>query len=118
MYPIHWVEELHMSGAVPAAVAGAQEANPDVSQKRDDIHSVPLAQVYEHLGSRSNGLTQQEAAERLYSVGPNSIRKIKGKPLILRFIADFTHLMALLLWVGGVIAFVAGMSQLGYAICW
>jgi len=33
-----------------------------------------------------------------------------------KFAANFTHLMALLLWIGGVIGFVARMPQLGIAI--
>jgi magnesium-transporting ATPase (P-type) len=116
MYRMPWVEGLHMRGAVFAPIVGGHEANHGASQIRDEIHTVPLSQVYEQLSSRAKGLTQPEAAERLRSVGPNTIHRIKGKPLLLRFIADFTHLMALLLWVGGAIAFVAGMPQLGYAV--
>jgi len=35
---------------------------------------------------------------------------------LLKFLANFTHLMALLLWVGGLIGFIAQMPQLGVAI--
>jgi magnesium-transporting ATPase (P-type) len=37
-------------------------------------------------------------------------------PLVLTFLADFTHLMAILLWIGGLVAFLAQMPQLGIAI--
>jgi len=39
-----------------------------------------------------------------------------GKPLIVKFFANFTHLMAILLWVGGAVGFIAQMPQLGIAI--
>ena len=89
---------------------------PQSADPQHNIHAVPLIEVYETLASAPRGLSQVEAATRLTAAGPNSIRKIKGKPLYLKFLADFTHLMALLLWVGGAVAFIAGMPELGYAI--
>lgn len=84
---------------------------------RDDaIHTLPVNQVYAALSTRTLGLTSAEAAARLAQFGPNAIREIKGKPLSLKFLENFTHLMALLLWVGGLIAFIAQMPQLGIAI--
>jgi P-type Ca2+ transporter type 2C len=80
------------------------------------FHTTPLAKIYEQLESSPAGLSQSEAAKRLLIYGPNTIRKIRGKPLALKLLADFTHLMALLLWVGGAVAFVAAMPELGYAI--
>jgi len=46
----------------------------------------------------------------------NTILEIKGKPLILKFLANFTHLLAILLWVGGFVALAAGLPQLAVAI--
>ncbi|HWQ57869.1 MAG TPA: cation-transporting P-type ATPase, partial [Clostridia bacterium] len=48
--------------------------------------------------------------------GRNIIKKIKGKPLIVRFLTNFTHLMAILLWIAGVVALVAKMPQLAIAV--
>ena len=53
---------------------------------------------------------------RLGRFGRNVIREVKGKPLIVKFFANFTHLMAILLWVGGAVGFIAQMPQLGIAI--
>jgi magnesium-transporting ATPase (P-type) len=61
-------------------------------------------------------LTPQEASERLRTYGPNAIQEIRGKPLALKFLAHFTHLMAILLWVGGIVALIAQMPQLAIAI--
>jgi len=53
---------------------------------------------------------------RLGRFGRNVIREVEGKPLIVKFFANFTHLMAILLWVGGAVGFIAQMPQLGIAI--
>jgi magnesium-transporting ATPase (P-type) len=77
---------------------------------------LPTAQVYQALATGPEGLAQAEAAARLERYGRNALQEIKGKPLYLKFLANFTHLMALLLWVGGIVAFFAQMPQLGIAI--
>jgi potassium/sodium efflux P-type ATPase len=61
-------------------------------------------------------LARADAAARLQRYGPNAIRVVKGTPFVLKFLANFTHLMALLLWAGGAMAFIARMPQLGVAI--
>ena len=68
------------------------------------------------MQTRPEGLTQEEVAERLRRYGRNAIREVKGKPLIVKFLANFTHIMAILLWAGGIAAFVAQMPQLGWAV--
>lgn len=83
---------------------------------RRKIHTLTNAEVYRALGTYPAGLTQAEAEERLRRYGPNTLREVKGKPLRLRFLTNFTHLMALLLWVGGLVGFLAQMPQLGIAI--
>jgi len=80
------------------------------------IHTLPISEVYRVMGVGLQGLAQAEAAKRLQHCGPNAIREIKGKPLWLKFLANFTHLMAILLWVGGIVGFIAQMPQLGIAI--
>jgi len=62
------------------------------------------------------GLTSEEAARRLEEYGPNEIREIKGRSMIMKFLENFYHLFAMMLWVGGGLAFVAKMPELGYAI--
>ncbi len=82
----------------------------------ESIHSLPIAQVYVALQSRPQGLTHAEATARLQRYGSNTIREIQGIPLYRKLFANFTHLMALLLWAGGIVAFIAQMPQLGVAI--
>jgi magnesium-transporting ATPase (P-type) len=82
----------------------------------ETIHSLPVSEVYAALKSGAQGLTSADAAQRLQQYGSNTIQTVKGKPLILKFLSNFTHLMAILLWVGGIIGFIAQMPQLGIAI--
>jgi len=80
------------------------------------IHAALIPNVYDTLGTQAEGLSTAEAQERLRHFGPNAIREVKGKSLILKFAANFTHLMAILLWLGGIVAFIAQMPQLAIAI--
>ncbi len=68
------------------------------------------------MKTRPNGLTSSEALEKQQIYGKNVIKEKKGKPVILIFLSNFISLMAILLWVGGIIAFIANMPQLGVAI--
>jgi Ca2+-transporting ATPase len=81
---------------------------------RSYILTIP--DVYVAAGTSPDGLTTAEAKVRLTKFGPNSIQTIKGKPMWRKLLANFTHLMALLLWAGGAMAFVGKMPQLGWAI--
>jgi len=80
------------------------------------IHTLPISAVYSVLNSRPQGLNQQEASQRLKQYGPNVITETRGKPLWVKFLANFTHLMAILLWMGGIVGFIAQMPQIGIAI--
>jgi potassium/sodium efflux P-type ATPase len=81
-----------------------------------DESRLPVAQVYAALGSRPEGLSRSEVKERLRQFGRNRLPEEKSTPLFLKLLANFTHVMAILLWVGGVVAFLAQMPQLGIAI--
>jgi magnesium-transporting ATPase (P-type) len=80
------------------------------------IEALPLADIYVALGTQSQGLTHAEAAARLHRYGGNTIHTVETTSLVRKFLANFTHLMALLLWVGGLLGFLAQMPQLGIAI--
>jgi P-type Ca2+ transporter type 2C len=73
-------------------------------------------QVLDSLGTSEAGLTSVEATKRLGQYGPNEIREIRGRAMIWKFLENFYHLFAIMLWVGGILAFVGGMPQLGWAI--
>ncbi len=72
--------------------------------------------VYEILTTSPEGLSTTEAESRLHHYGYNELPEPVHRPLLLRFIDQLTHFMALLLWVAGILAFVSGTPQLGWAI--
>ncbi len=82
----------------------------------NSVHTLMIPDVYRALETRPQGLTQAEVEVRLQQYGKNIIQKVKGKPLYVKFLANFTHLMAILLWIGGFVAFFAQMPQLGIAV--
>lgn len=81
-----------------------------------DVFRLPVSEVYSILNSRPQGLRLGEVEDRLQREGRNTIQKIKGEPLYLKFLTNFTHLMAILLWIGGGVAFIAQMPQLAIAV--
>jgi Ca2+-transporting ATPase len=73
-------------------------------------------EVYGALNTTQGGLSGEEAGARLQKYGKNLLLEKKGTPLIWKFLSNFTHLMALLLWGAGLIALIAGIPELAIAI--
>jgi Ca2+-transporting ATPase len=67
-------------------------------------------------GEASPGLTSEEARRRLTQVGANAIAEAKRAGSLRLLLGNFVHLFALLLWAGAVLAWAAGMPELGGAI--
>ncbi|MFZ6016896.1 MAG: cation-transporting P-type ATPase [Nitrospirota bacterium] len=87
------------------------------------IHSLPPEDVLKQLIVSEQGLTEKEAEKRLAEFGPNEIKEVKKKPLIIRLIEQFTHFLAVLLWIAAFFSFLSeylhpgeGMLTLGLAI--
>jgi potassium/sodium efflux P-type ATPase len=83
---------------------------------QEALHHLNVAEVYPTLRTTAAGLTEAEAAARLQQYGRNALKEAQGTPIYVKLAANFTHLMALLLWVGGIMAFIGQMPQLGAAI--
>ena len=88
-----------------------------------DIVNLSIADVLTSLKTSVGGLDAGEAARRLAEFGPNRLEEVKAKPLWARFLREFTHFFALILWVASALAFFAesqdpgqGMGHLGSAI--
>jgi Ca2+-transporting ATPase len=75
----------------------ARSTRPSKCYIAGEIAAQPTALVFCTLETRPEGLSQDEATRRLQQVGRNSLVEIKGQPLVLKFLSNFTHLMALLL---------------------
>ncbi|MDP4085486.1 MAG: cation-transporting P-type ATPase [Bacillota bacterium] len=88
---------------------------------KKEFESVELSklgprQVFELFETKEEGLSTDEALKRIEVYGKNTIKEKQGKSLIFQFLANFTSMMAILLWVSGAIAFIARMPELGIAV--
>ena len=82
----------------------------------ENIYKLTFEDICKSMGTRAEGLTASEAGDKQKEYGKNVIVEKKSKPAILILLSNFTSLMAILLWVGGLIAFIADMPELGIAI--
>lgn len=82
----------------------------------DDYAKADPTALMNQFQTGNEGLSGAEAEKRLQKYGPNTIQQGKKRSEILVFLANFTSLMAILLWVSGIIAMFAGMMELGIAI--
>lgn len=83
---------------------------------KENYATEPIEQLLNKLRTTSNGLTQTEATKRQATYGPNTINHSKQKSQIKAFLKNFISLMAILLWVSGLIAMLTGSMELGIAI--
>jgi P-type Ca2+ transporter type 2C len=81
-----------------------------------DAHRLSVPEIVQGFSTGPDGLSEQEARRRLQQFGPNTIEKARAEPPIRKLAANFTHLMAVLLWIAGAVAFVARLPELGIAI--
>ena len=87
------------------------------------IHQLSAAEAIASLNSSPQGLSSAEAQRRLAEYGPNLVQEVAREAILLRFLREFTHFFALILWLAAGLAFLAewsdpgqGMAKVGYAI--
>ncbi len=87
------------------------------------INSLSKGKVFLALGSSEDGIPEDEARRRLSEFGFNEISEVRKRPLIFSFLTQFTHFLAVLLWIAALMSFLSeyihpgeGMLTLGIAI--
>ena len=73
-------------------------------------------EIYLEIGTSSRGLSEEEAQRRKALYGPNRLKRTGGISLWRRFQYNFTNLLAVLMWGGSLLAFLAGIPEVGWAI--
>ncbi len=76
----------------------------------------PLPRLRRDLRTGPRGLSSREADRRLAVYGPNEVRRRHRRSLLDELVGQLVHPLALLLWVAGVLAYVAGTPVLAAAI--
>ena len=77
---------------------------------------IPPDALLDLLGTSEGGLTTTEAERRLTACGPNKLERVRRRRVLLKLAEQFWSFFAILLWVGGAFAFLAGMPELGWGI--
>jgi sodium/potassium-transporting ATPase subunit alpha len=77
------------------------------SADADDFHKKPLGDLFVELMSGADGLTNEEAADRLLRFGSNELRIRQETPEIIKFLREFKNFFAILLLAGGLLALLA-----------
>lgn len=87
------------------------------------INSLSKDEVLRTLGTSEIGLLEDEARRRLSEFGFNEIDEVRKRPAIFRLFSQFTHFLAVLLWIAALMSFLSeylhpgeGMLTVGFAI--
>jgi len=83
--------------------------------EKERFLSLSREDTYLELETGEHGITETSAQERLEAYGPNRLKAIRRTPLIIRFIYNFTNLLAVLMWIGSGLSFWADMPEAGWA---
>jgi potassium/sodium efflux P-type ATPase len=84
--------------------------------RKAGFRNLSVDEIFLELKTSEQGLTDEEAKLRLEKYGYNRLKKIRGKSLLVRFINNFTNLLAILMWIGAALAFLVNTPEIGWAI--
>ena len=77
------------------------------------IHQLSVDDALASLHSGPEGIGEAEAKRRLAEFGPNQVERVETTPLLTRFLLQFTHFFALILWFAAALALFAETQQPG-----
>jgi len=87
------------------------------------IQNLIKEEILNTLITSEAGLSEEEGEKRLHEYGFNEIKEARKKPLYLKLLSQFTHFLAVLLWIAAALSFLSeylhpgeGMFTLGLAI--
>ena len=83
------------------------------SVENDRINALTTDEALARLRTSARGLTEDEAYARLKQVGPNVLPAKVGRPIIFKFIHQFTTLFAIMLEVAAVLVVIAALLSSG-----
>jgi len=92
----------------------ADATEPQLAPPRDVLQ--PVEALFHNLRSRRQGLSSREAARRLVAYGPNELTRRGGARWPAQLVRQFTHPLALLLFLAAALAFAGSSVILGLAV--
>src|SRR5215471_10203589 len=79
-------------------------------------HRLSIDLLLKHLSSGVAGLSQEEARRRLAAYGDNRLHVPRHLPLLRSFFRQFTHFLAILLWIAAGLSFLTEYLQPGEGV--
>jgi sodium/potassium-transporting ATPase subunit alpha len=89
---------------------------PTLAATPVNIHALTVDAALDSLATGADGLTASEAARRLTQFGANRLEPARRRPLAVRFLREFTHFFAVILWVAALLAMVADVADPGHGM--
>jgi len=87
------------------------------------IQNLSREEVLQSLVTSDKGISEDDAKRRIDEYGLNEIKEVRKRSLYLIFLSQFTHFLAVLLWIASALSFLSeylhpgeGMLTLGIAI--
>ncbi len=88
-----------------------------------EFHRLAIDELCRQLGTSTAGISAEEARRRIHRYGRNAMPRPEPERWIVKITRQFTHFLALLLWLAAALAFAgheidpaSGMAPLGWAI--
>jgi magnesium-transporting ATPase (P-type) len=105
-----------MAADCGAATVLAMPAPPELVAIPELDPEEDAGRLLADLRTQTEGLDDREAARRLQQFGPNAIRRDAGRRWWRRVLDQFTHPLALLLWMAAGLSLATGVLTLAAAI--
>ena len=71
-----------------------------------NIYNFDSDQVIKEFKSSKDGLTEEDAKNRLIKFGPNKLKETKKESKIVKFLSQFKNLMIIVLLIAAIISFI------------
>lgn len=83
--------------------------------EKESFLSLKREEIYLELASSDGGISEESAGKLLEMYGANKLKTIQKTPLVMKFLAHLTNLLAVLMWIGSALSFWAKMPEAGGA---
>src|SRR4051812_20259145 len=97
-----------MTGGTRPRVASPQNTRQIKTAPSEAWHAIPAEEALERLNSGRNGLSGEEAANRLMIHGPNRLTPPAGRSALRRFAAQFNNILIIVLIVAAAVSAALG----------
>lgn len=85
-------------------------------KSKKQFHNLSIEEALKELSSSKNGISKQEASNRLQEIGPNKLEEFKKDPWYKKYARQFKDLLIILLLISSVVSFAFEDERVGFAL--